>query len=156
MFSTMLKKGSARATAQPFLAGLAASGLASNKALSQLKAAGLGYRRADFLKDYSKARGFEQQKDRAKYIRKDFYPTAAVITPSILNFQKKLHHYVNYNVFDGATGKTYGKALIVASDTPLTVREIEADARECLEANPCGYEQTVKSIIYVGTKERID
>ena len=152
----MLKKGSKRATAQPFLVGLAASGLASNKALAQLKEAGLGYRRSDFLRDYRLARGFEQQKDRAKYIRKDFYPTASVITPTVLNLQKKFHHYVTYNAVDNASAETYGKELIVASDTPLTVRQIESDARECLEINASEYNQTVKGIIYVGTKERID
>lgn len=151
-----LKPGSVRSQAQPFLSKLASQGLAANEALRQLKESGMGYRRTDFLADYRKATGAEKVKDYAKHIRKDYYPTSAVITMTELNLKRKYHNYVGYNVFDKETEEVLNQTLIIASDNPLTVRTIEEKALDIIADKLDGYGMSLLKLNYVGTRERID
>ena len=151
-----VKKGSRRAQAQPFLTKLAAEGIAANEALRQLKEAGMGYRRTDFLADYRKVTGAEKAKDYAKHIRKDYYPTSAVITPTELNLKRKYHNYVNYSVFDTILEQEVNKTLIIASDKPQTIRYIEGAAADIISDNLDAYESEIRKLTYAGTRERID
>jgi len=151
-----LPKGSIRAQAQPFLAKLAAEGLSANQALLRLREAGLGYRRTNFLADYRKAIGAEKQKNVAKYIRKDFYPTRAVITPTELNLRRKYHNYIRYDYKDLETLETRSKTFIIADDKPLTIRQIEQAAYDLVSEMADTYRAEVQRVLYVGTRERID
>ncbi len=151
-----LPKGSTRAQAQPFLVRMAAEGLAANEALRRLREAGLGYRRTDFLADYRKVIGAEKQKDVAKYIRKDYYPTSAVITPTELNLARKYHNYIRYDYKDLETLEVKSKTFIIADDKPLTIRQIEQTAFSLVSEMADTYRSEIQRIVYVGTRERID
>lgn len=151
-----VKRGTARAKAQPFVEALAKMGLSANKALKRLREMGLGYRRADFLADYRTYLGREKAKDVAKYIRKDRYPTQAVMFPDVRNLRNKYQSLIYYEYQDLTTGEIRSKTFYIGHDEPLTVGRIEEIAGTLITDNADLYNASIISYGYRGTRYRID
>jgi len=130
-------RGTVRAQAQPYVAGLAASGISANQALAQLRELGLGYRRQDFLGDYRLYRGAEKAKDVGKYTRKDRYPGAASIVPTPLNIKDPYQHLMEVRRRDPRTGEEIEPFhFYFGMDSPALQGVIEAMAWSVIEEAP--------------------
>ena len=151
-----VKRGTVRATAQPFLEAFAAQGLSANEALRRLREMGLGYRRQDFLNDYRTYTGKEKAKDVAKYIRKDRYPTEAVMTPDVRNLKNKYQSLIVYEYQDLRTGEIKTKNFYIGHDRHLMVGTIEQIAGELITDNLDTYNARLISYGYRGTRYRVD
>ncbi len=151
-----VKKGTVRAMAQPFLEAFAAQGLSGNEALRRLREMGLGYRRQDFLNDYRTYTGREKAKDVAKYIRKDRYPTEAVMFPDVRNLKNKYQSLIVYEYQDLRTCEIKTKNFYIGHDRPLMVGTIEQIAGELITDNLDTYNARLISYGYRGTRYRVD
>lgn len=151
-----VKRGTARAMAQPFVEAMARIGLSANEALGRLREMGLGYRRKDFLDDYRTYLGKEKAKDVAKYIRKDRYPTEAVMVPDVRNLKNKYQSMIYYEYLDMETNTVKGKSFYIGHDEPLTVGTIEEIAGKLISEHADEYKARVISYGYRGTRYRID
>lgn len=151
-----VKKGTVRAMAQPFLEAFAAQGLSANEALRRLREMGLGYRRQDFLNDYRTYTGREKAKDVAKYIRKDRYPTEAVMFPDVRNLKNKYQSLIVYEYQDLTTGEIKTKNFYIGHDRPLMVGTIEEIAGKLITDNLDTYNARLISYGYRGTRYRVD
>jgi len=151
-----VKKGTVRAMAQPFLEAFAAQGLSANEALRRLREMGLGYRRQDFLNDYRTYTGREKAKDVAKYIRKDRYPTEAVMFPDVRNLKNKYQSLIHYAYQDLRTGEVKTKSFYIGHDRPLTVGTIEEIAGRLISEKADEYNVRILGYGYRGTRYRID
>lgn len=151
-----VEKGTVRATAQPFLEAFAAQGLSANEALRRLREMGLGYRRQDFLNDYRTYTGKEKAKDVAKYIRKDRYPTEAVMTPDVRNLKNKYQSLIVYEYQDLRTGEIKTKNFYIGHDSTLMVGTIEQIAGNLITDNLDTYNAELISYGYRGTRYRVD
>jgi len=154
--SALIKKGSVRGMAQPFLEHFASLGLSANEALRRLREMGLGYRRTDFLDDYRKYLGKEKAKDVAKYIRKDRYPTEAVMFPSVIRQKDKYQSLISYTYKDLQTGEIRHRNFYIGHDTPLTVGTIESIAGDLITSFADEYEAQPISWGYRGTRVRVE
>jgi len=149
-----LPRGSIRATAQPYLEGLASRGLSANAALTLLREKGLGYRRADFLADYRKYQGREIAKGRGRYVRMDSYPGPSCEVETA-GFQRRQYNYVvNYYTTDLDTGETTKHWYIVASDERLTRRAIEESAFDVICAHLDRYNARFENLAFSHTRIR--
>jgi len=150
----IIKKGSNRAKAQPFLERLAAEGYSANKALLKLREMGLGYKRADFLADWREVKGKQTAKAVGKYVGLDRYPgPACEVTTN--RFQRRKYNYVvNYTVTNLETGQEDYKHYIVQTDQRLTRHTIEETALEGISENLDRYGYSLKSFHYSYTQVR--
>jgi len=155
-----IKRKTPRAEAQTYMEGYAARGLSANKALKNLRKMGLGYKRTIFLADYRTYTGKEKAKDVAKHIRKDKYPTDAVMTPDVRNLRDKYQSLVKYVYYDRDTHRVEERNFYIGHDELITVRAIEETALKLIpefaDARGSEYNVEVLSCTYRGTRYRVD
>lgn len=151
-----VKKGTNRAMAQPYLEAFAAQGLSANQALGRLRELGLGYRRQTFLDDYRTYTGREKAKDVAKYIRKDYYPTDAVMTPDVRNLKTKYQSLVKFTLQNVDTGEVFTKDFYLAHDEQMTIGRIESTMANVVASRADMYKVAILDYGYRGTRYRID
>jgi len=120
--------GGIRGLAQSVIRSSASSGLSANDTLDALKAAGLGYRRTNFLADYRMYTSALVKKDRIKYVRKDYRPSAELFTETYGIQRTKYRYQIDVDVFNKTTGEPFVMSTNVSSDVQLTIGEAEAEA----------------------------
>ncbi len=72
---------SKRNLAKNLFSGFYERGISANAALKELQAAGLGYRRTDFLSDYAQGKGTYASETRIRFTRENTVPSERILEP---------------------------------------------------------------------------
>jgi len=102
-----------------------AAGKSAGKFLTEMRSAGLGYRRTTFLADWRASAGIAKQADTIKYVRKGYVPTTAIAEAK----EWKLSREYMYKM-QVATRLRPGEPITtrfvnIMSDKPITIGEAE-------------------------------
>lgn len=144
-----------RGMGRTYLAGMVNKGLSANKALSNLKAAGLGYRRQDFLRDFKEWRRLGELKETFKYIPKSYKPTRGTITKTEESLQKEYSYIFDVKGKDSLTGRDKIIHWRHGTDDLITLNEAESIIDNYMQENK--YAQDIKdyTINTIGVKQSI-
>ena len=115
---------------QQFLRSGAAQGLSAESVLTALRNAGQGYRRTDFLRDYSIIRNVEQAHERLRFIPGDRRPDPSRLPVATTKTLRRYAVTVELRGFDTATGEQTTRHVTISSDNILTVDEYLDEAAE--------------------------
>ena len=108
-----------------------AEGLSVNRFIGIIKETyGKAYRRTTLLKDWREMAGLPEKEERLKYVRKEYRPDPASITPTLGAQQRKYVYTFQVTGMDTITGQEITQTMSVASDTLLTRAEAEEQALE--------------------------
>jgi hypothetical protein len=114
--------------AQTFLRSAAEAGISASEAFRQMEAGGIGtYRRTDMLADYREFANIPAKANRLQYVRNDYTPSRDLFT-EVSGFQRSLYRYqINFDVLKRSTGESFTMSTNVASETPLSKGEAQAN-----------------------------
>ena len=106
------------------------TGLSASKFLSNMKAQGLSYRRADMLSDWRNVNQIEKKDGALRFIRKDYFPTektiATVDWQTSKEYMYKIRTHSRLNPGDPITERFVN----IMSDVPMTPAQLEAQVEE--------------------------
>ncbi len=125
--------GFLRGLAQPFVKSMAIKGMGANWSLNVLKAAGLGYRRIDFLLDYRTYAKIPSIANKLKFIRKSYKPSMDLFLKPVGFQARDFSYVVKYTRTDPTTGEMSDYFNRLSSDTELTRGQIEDMSAEVVE-----------------------
>ncbi len=125
--------GFLRGLAQPFVKSMAIKGMGANWSLNVLKAAGLGYRRIDFLLDYRTYVKIPGIANKLKFIRKSYRPSKDQFLKPVGFQAREFSYVVKYKRTDPKTGKETDYFNRVSSAKELTRGQIEDESAFVVE-----------------------
>lgn len=106
------------------------SGLSASRFITNMRNAGLGYRRTDMLSDWREQSDIKVKDGLLKFVRKDRYPTGVVIA----SIKKDVKWEVMYKVKVHSVvriGEPITERFVnITSDVPMTPAMIEAEVLE--------------------------
>lgn len=103
------------------------AGLSASAFIKQQRTAGLGYRRTEMLADWRSVGNIEAKKGLARFVRKDYKPTAAIIAQTDWEFSKEYMHKVKVWSQAKPGEPLTSRFINIMSDKPMTPGEIEAE-----------------------------
>lgn len=118
-----------RNLARNLFPGFYERGISANEALLQLREQGLGYRRTDFLKDYSAGKGEYDQSTRVRFVNEDNTPTQGILEPQYHGVPDKYSFVFRANGYDEEGNSTESYFFYHRNDI-LTRREMEQEAED--------------------------
>ena len=118
--------GIVRAEVIARMRGAFAEGLSASRFIRDMREAGLSYRRTDMLADYRSVGQIEQKKDLLRYVRKDRYPTEAVIATTTWAISKEFMYVVRVKTQLSPDQPVIEHNVNIQSDVPLTPAMVEA------------------------------
>lgn len=105
----------------------------ASRALEWLKAAGYGYRRTDFLRDWRESLGFEAKKEVIKYIPKKYRPSEATITDTSYDLRTKYQYIGEIEYIERETGQLITREVSFPTDELVSIFEAEEHFGEIME-----------------------
>ncbi len=102
-----------------------AEGMSASRFIRSMRAEGLSYRRTTTLSDWRSVSGVTAKEGRARYVRKDFRPTASVVADVTWDLSREYMNKVKVYVRTRPGEPITERFVNVMSDRPLTPREIE-------------------------------
>ena len=117
--------GFLRGLAQPFVKSMAIKGMGANWSLNVLKAAGLSYRRMDFLLDYRTYAKIPDIANKLKFIRKSYRPSKDLFLKPRGFQAREFSYVVKYDRIDPTTGEKTDYFNRLSSAKELTRGQIE-------------------------------
>jgi len=118
--------GIVRAEVIARLRGAFAEGLSASRFISDMRKTGLSYRRTDMLADWRNVGQIEQKKDLLRYVRKDRYPTEAVMATTTWALSKEFMYVVKVKTQISPDEPVLEHNVNIQSDVPLTPAMVEA------------------------------
>lgn len=119
-----------RATVIAKMRGAIREGVSASAFIRTMRDAGMSYRRTDMLSDWRSVTGVERVDGVARYVRKDYYPTAAVYASVDWKLSKEFMYKVKVQSRVSPTEPITERMVNVMSDNPLTPREIEEQVQD--------------------------
>ncbi len=111
-----------------------AKGMSASRFITSMREAGLGYRRQTMLADWRTVGNIADKEGTARYIRRDFKPTAKTTADVTWDLSREYMHKVKV-LTRTAPGEPITERFVnVMSDRALTPREIEESVLENLDA----------------------
>ena len=108
------------------------AGQSATSFISAMREAGLSYRRQTMLADWRSVSGVAEKEGLARYIRKDYRPTAATIAQVQWGLSREYMTTVQVQARLRPTEPSTTRFVNVMSDTPLTPHEVEQAVLERL------------------------
>lgn len=146
----------ARRLAQSFVKSLAGTDLTANAALSELRGAGLGYRRQDFLRDLSGFRRFFAQQGNVARVSGDRPVPRSWMVETEWDLASNFRYEFKAQIRNKATGQIEDVTRSMAHDTNL----VKDKATEIFETEPpwedYDYELVAGSLRLLGVGYRPD
>lgn len=105
-------------------------GLSASKFISQMREAGLSYRRTDMLADWRSEANIKAKEDLLRYVRKDRYPTEKSIAAVTYEFSKEYMYKVKVQSVIKAGEPITERFVNIMSDAPMTPAMLEAEVEE--------------------------
>jgi len=84
------------------------------------------YRRTTLLADWRSVAGIEAQKDRLKYVRRDYYPAVTEMAESTWGWFKEFNYKMRVFARTSPGEPLVERFVTIQSDVPLTPREMES------------------------------
>ena len=105
-------------------------GVSASRWITNMRDAGLSYRRADMLADYRNVLQIEQKTDLLKYVRKDRFPTEKTIAVVDWNISKEFMYVVKVKSVIKAGEPITERNINIMTDKPMTPAMIEAEVEQ--------------------------
>lgn len=102
-------------------------GLSASRFISDMRAAGLSYRRSDMLADWRSVNEVEKKEGVVRYVRKDRYPTEKSIAAVTWETSKEYMYKIKVHSVIKAGEPVTERFVNIMSDVPMTPRMIEAE-----------------------------
>jgi len=106
------------------------TGLSASKFLSNMKAQGLSYRRADMLSDWRSVNEIEKKEGTLRFVRKDYYPTEKTIAAVNWETSKEYMYKVKTLSRIKAGEPITERFVNIMSDIPMTPQQLESEVQE--------------------------
>lgn len=106
------------------------SGMSASRFIRSMRSAGLSYRRQTMLSDWRSVGNVAKKEGTARYIRRDFKPTAQTIADVSWDLSREYMIKVKVHTRTRPGEPITSQFVNVMSDRPLTPREIEASIYE--------------------------
>ena len=136
---------------RPYMESFAAQGIGANEALRRCQAVGMGARRTDFLRIYREYTEFISKQPAWGSIRKDYYASQHLYTPSRKRMLNTFTYKVEVRFFDTRIQAIGALPVNVGSNTQRTIRDIEDEAFKVFQrANVEQYMQFISSVVSGG------
>lgn len=138
-----------RGLARNLFSGFYERGISANKALTELRGLGLGYRRTDFLKDFSQGLGTYSQETRIRFVGPDKIPTEGILSEKYHGVPDKYSFVFKQSGIDADTGEVRDNFFFYHRNTLDTKSTMEEDAQEWAseQAGRYGIEDSIVKII---------
>lgn len=141
-----ISPSSKRGLARNLFSGFYDRGLSANKALNELKAAGLSYRRQDFLSDYAQSKGSYDSETRIRFVAPGKIPSEKILEPKYFGTPDKYSMVFKYTGFDSTTGEDKEGYFFYHRNTLDTRKNMENDAQSWIEEQAANYGADIASV----------
>lgn len=108
-------------------------GLSASRFITEMRAEGLGYRRTTMLADWRSVGEIEKKADAFKYVRKDYYPSKAVMAQVEWAMSREFMYKVKVQSRIRPDEPITERFVNIMQDRPLTRAEVEAMAWELVK-----------------------
>jgi len=105
-------------------------GLSASRFISDMRTAGLSYRRGDMLSDWRSVNELETKKGLMRYVRKDYYPTEKTVAAVDWNISKEYMYKMQVQSRIRAGEPITTRFVNIVSDVPMTPEMVEAEVEE--------------------------
>ncbi len=122
--------GIVRAEVIAKMRGAFRSGKTASRFLTDMKAAGLSYRRTDMLSDWRSVNQLERKEGAIRNVRRDRYPTAKTMAQVEWGLSKEFMYKVKVQSVIKAGEPMTERFVNIMSDIPLTPSMIEAEVEK--------------------------
>lgn len=141
-----LGAGAIRGLARNLFSGFYERGLSANKALTELQSLGLGYRRTDFLSDFSQGKGTYASETRIRFTGIDKVPSERVLEPKYFGTPDKYSMVFKYQGTDSTTGEDKTGYFFYHRNSLDTRANMEDEASDWLTSQAERYGVEVSSV----------
>jgi len=139
------KSGVIRGIARSFFTHLWERGLSANKALSWLRERGLGYRRQDFLRDYSQGKERYELASKVRFVNLDATPSEKILSREYHGVPDKYSFMFKYTIEGDKEGEEIESYFYLHTNRLTSRRELELKAKEYLEENKDRYQKVISN-----------
>jgi len=126
--------GIVRAETIARMRGAFRKGLSSSTFISDMRKAGLSYRRSDMLSDWRTVNELETKEGAIRYVRKDRYPTEKTIAAVDWEISKEYMYKVKVQSVLKAGEPITERFVNIMSDIPMTPEMVESQVTEQWQA----------------------
>lgn len=119
-----------RATVIALMSGAFRRGQSASSFIADMSARGLSYRRTDMLADWRSVNELERKKGAMRYVRKDYFPTKAVIAEVEWKLSQEYMYKVKVESRLRPDEPLTERFVNIMSDTPLTPKMVEQTVSE--------------------------
>ena len=118
--------GIGRAASIPLMKAALAAGKSASRFITEMQAAGLGYRRTTMLADWRNVSNVEAKTDLLKYVRKDYQPSPALYAQVDWNLSREYLYKLKVQTRLRPGEPLTDRFVNIVSDLPLTPGQMEA------------------------------
>lgn len=140
---------SIRNLARNLFSGFYERGISANKALQELRDAGLGYRRQDFLADFRSGQGEYDQATAIRYVGIDRVPSENIFDSKYFGTPDKYSMVFKYRGTDLESGEEITGYTTYHRNSLDTRRSMQDEAQDFLESDAERYPYTIESVSVV-------
>ena len=105
-------------------------GLSASRFISDMKSAGLSYRRGTMLSDWRTVNEIEKKEGTLRYVRKDRYPTTATMASVTWETSQEYMYKVKVESVLKAGEPATERFVNIMTDVPMTPEMIEAEVEQ--------------------------
>jgi len=114
--------------------GAIAAGKSASKFLSEMKVAGLGYRRTTFLADYRSVGNVKAKTGLLKYVRKDYQPSPRLYAEVNWNLSREYMYKIRVESRLEPGKPIESRFVNIVSDRAMTPGELESEIHKTIWA----------------------
>lgn len=140
---------SLRDLARNLFPGFYERGISANQALRELREAGLGYKRQDFLRDFAQGQGTYSQETRVRFVNPQNIPSDNILQSQFHGVPDKYSFVFKYSGVDKETGESADKYFFYHRNTLDSKANMENDAYDWLSERENSVPIDVESVSLV-------
>lgn len=129
---------SKRGVARNLFPGFHERGLTATAALNELREAGLGYRRSDFLQDYRESSGVFEQATKVRYVNLQRIPTEGILQSRYFGVPDKYSFVYRADGYNADTGDTETRYFFRHRNTLDKRENLEKEAENWFSSDAVG------------------
>jgi len=123
-------QGVQRAEVIQRIKGAITEGLSASKFITEMKEAGLGYRRTDMLNDWRSVGNIQKKTGTLRNMRKDYFPSASTYAQVTWQTSREFMYKVRVETRISPDEPSESRFVNIVSDKPMTPRELETEVEE--------------------------
>lgn len=131
------------------------AGKSATKFLGEMRAADLGYRKTTFLADWRAMAGIEKKADAVKYVRRGYFPTAAIAEAKEWKLSKEYMYKMAVKVRLRPGEPIQTRFRNIMTDVPITREAAEARIEEMWADQPEKVREEITEIMPVAVVRKV-